>query len=107
MAPEKKLDAKNAYLARLLKHGPREGHMPVLQRLRAKEGEIIRLRRCLAISGDGRISELLTQLDEAHAVIENMKTAIQVLWNVGCGTAIPDLEPVVQETTMLQPGDCS
>lgn len=97
MSQGKKLDAQNAYLARLLKHGPRESHMPVLQRLRAKEAEITRLRKCLAISTDGRIAELLTQLDEAFAVIEKMRTTIQILWNVGDGTKIP----VVQEILML------
>lgn len=101
MSQGKKMDAQNAYLVRLLKHGPRENHMPVLQRLRAKEAEITRLRKCLAVSTDGRIAELLTQLDDAHVVIEKMRTTIQILWNVGDGTEIPELEAVVQDVLML------
>lgn len=107
MSQGKKLDTRNAYLVRLLQHGSRENHMPVLQRLRAKEAEIVRLRRCLSISGHARIAELLTQLDEAHVVIEKMRTTIQILWNVSCGSEIPELEPVVQEILMVQPSCCS
>lgn len=106
MTEGKQLDAQNAYLVRLLKHGPRDNQMPVLQRLRAKEAEITRLRRCLAISGDGRIAELLTQLNDAQTVIEKMRAMIQILWSVGCGTQIPEMEAVVQEILKRQPSNC-
>lgn len=92
----------NGYLARLLRHGEREGVGSVRGRLKRKDAEIARLRRCLSYRADGSaLLEAASQAATAYLLVDRQHKLLQKMWKMFYPSHASSLQRLVPDVLAL------